>query len=471
MDSLDTLSVSQLHLAIRESLEGAFPDDLWVRGEVQGLFHSKAGHTYFDLVEHRGGVVRGRQAQIVGKIPVVLFRGSRFIADRIMKRSAFELAEGVEVRISGRVGSFAERGALQFVMRSIDPTFTFGQIAEAKDRLLKALSAEGLLRANALTPFPELPLHIGLVTSAGSDAYEDFLAELKRHPYNWRIDVFDARVQGAEAPGTLSRALKAASARCPAVAIVRGGGSGADLRAFNDEALARAIAACPVPVVVGIGHETDRSVADEVAAFALKTPTSCAAFFAEKVDDIAGQISLRASDVQRRGRSRLDAAQQRTDWQRERLSALPTRTLQRETAHIAAASLRAQTATGRLHRRELDRLADRRARLIRTAERTIARGHSAVQERLLNRSSRVARCVERAESAVSTRAELVRARDPLRALQRGFALVQASDGSLIKSTGSVRSGERLVVTVADGSFDVAVGPGAPAHGVRPQSTS
>ena len=150
---------------------------------------------------------------------------------------------------------------------------------------------------------------------------------------------------------------------------------------------------------------------------------------------------------------------------------LPARTLQREVAAVAAASVRTQTATGRLHRRELDRLADRQARLIRTAERTLTRGRSAVHERMLKRSSLVTRCLERAESAVSSRAELVRARDPLRALQRGFALVQASDGSVIKSTTSVRSGEQLVVTVADGSFDVAVGLGAAEHGVRPRSTS
>ncbi|MCB0974661.1 MAG: exodeoxyribonuclease VII large subunit [Actinobacteria bacterium] len=456
MDSLDTLSVSQLHTQIRAALDGCFPDEIWIRGEVQGLFHSRAGHTYFDLVEHKGGVVRGRQAQVVGKISVVLFRGSRFLADRIMKRASFELSDGVEVRIGGRVGSFAERGSLQFVMRTIDPTFTFGQIAEAKDRLLRTLAAEGLIGANADRQLPEVPLRIGLVTSVGSDAYEDFLAELGRHRYNWQIRVFDARVQGADAPATLSRAIARAGKVCPVVAVVRGGGSGADLRAFNDEGVARAIAGAPVPIVVGIGHEMDRSVADEVAAFSLKTPTSCAAFFVERVDEVSRTLAARATELERLARGRLAAASQGVGWRTARLGSLPERTLERETARLQASERMLRRVSRRSHRRELERIARHRQRLARSATRSLARNELLVQRVRAATTSRFVYRLEREASMVRGRTELVRARDPMRALQRGFALVHAADGTLIKSTRSVQPGDGLIVTVADGSIGVDV---------------
>ena len=143
--------------------------------------------------------------------------------------------------------------------------------------VLRALSAEGLLGANGARELPPVPLRVGLITSSGSAAYHDFVHELEVSGYAWQVAVVDVRVQGAAAARRIKWALgQLSQLDVDAVVLVRGGGSRADLAAFDSELVARAIAAMPVPVITGVGHETDRSVADEVAYHACKTPTACA---------------------------------------------------------------------------------------------------------------------------------------------------------------------------------------------------
>ena len=147
----------------------------------------------------------------------------------------------------------------------------------ARAALLAKLAEEDLLRANADRPMPLVPLRVGLATSDGSAAEADFLDELRRSGFAFRVLRADTRVQGSDAPRSIASAIRMlATHRLDVLALVRGGGARTDLAAFDDEAVARAIAACPVPVVTGIGHEVDTSVADEVAHTAAKTPTACA---------------------------------------------------------------------------------------------------------------------------------------------------------------------------------------------------
>src|SRR5260370_3043889 len=160
-------------------------------------------------------------------------------------------------------------------MTGIDPVFTAGALAASRDRVLRQLEAEGLLRANAVHELPEVPLRIGLVTSVASAAYHDFLDELDASGFAFRVGVCDVRVQGANAPRRVVWALRRLARIAPAldaVVLVRGGGSRADLAPFDSDDVARALAAISLPVLTGIGHEIDRSGADEVADNAHMTP-------------------------------------------------------------------------------------------------------------------------------------------------------------------------------------------------------
>ena len=187
------------------------------------------------------------------------------------------MADGTEVRIRARVTWYDRGGRLQLQMSDIDPAFTLGRLAADRDRLLRTLEGEGLLTRQALLPRPVLPLRLGLVTSRGSAAEHDVLDELRRSGIGFSVITADVRVQGAHAPRSVAWGLRAVAARgVDAVLLVRGGGATTDLAAFDGETIARAVATLDVPVLTGIGHEIDRSVADEVAHATYKTPTACA---------------------------------------------------------------------------------------------------------------------------------------------------------------------------------------------------
>ena len=187
------------------------------------------------------------------------------------------MADGTEVRIRGRVTWYDRGGRLQLQMSDIDPAFTLGRLAADRDRLLRTLDGEGLLARQAALPRPLLPLRLGLVTSHGSAAEHDVLDELRRSGIGFSVVTADVRVQGAHAPRSVAWGLRAVAARgVDVVLLVRGGGATTDLAAFDGEVIARAVATLDVPVLTGIGHEIDRSVADEVAHATYKTPTACA---------------------------------------------------------------------------------------------------------------------------------------------------------------------------------------------------
>jgi exodeoxyribonuclease VII large subunit len=276
-----TFSVVELNSRVRDSLRRAFTDEVWVRGEAQNLSRSSAGHTYFSLVEK----VAGRGDRVQGRLDVALFRDDRRAVTRALAEvPGAELGNDVEVRIRGRVTVYPPTGRYQLVMTGIDPVFTVGGIAANRERVLRALAADGLLDANGRLELAPVPLRVGLITSSGSAAYHDFVHELEASGYAWRVTVVDVRVQGAAAARRIKWALgQLAQLDLDAVVLARGGGSRTDLAAFDTDLVARAIAGMPVPVITGVGHETDRSVADDVAYRACKTPTACAQLLTARV--------------------------------------------------------------------------------------------------------------------------------------------------------------------------------------------
>ena len=235
-DESPTLSVGELTTQVRDTMRRAFPAEVWVRGEVQNLTRSSAGHTYFSLVEKAG---RGDRVQ--ARLDVVLFRDDRrAVARALADVPGSELGNDVEVRIRGRVTVYPGLGRLQLVMSGIDPVFTVGGIAANRERVLRALASDGVLDANARLTLPAVPLRVGLITSTGSAAYHDFVHELERTGYAWRVCAVDVRVQGAAAARRIKWALsELAKIELDAVVLVRGGGSRADLAPFDSELVAR----------------------------------------------------------------------------------------------------------------------------------------------------------------------------------------------------------------------------------------
>ncbi len=276
--SAQTYTVAELAAQIKKVLAKKFAGEMWVQGEVSNLSIARSGHAYFDITEPSHEPRSNTQPE--AKIAVALFRGNRDRVDRTLaEHGNMTLKDGMLVRIAGKVDFWPQGGRLQFYMSNIDPNFTLGELEANRTKLLQLLQDEGLLHKNQSLKFPVAPLKIGLVTSASSAAQHDFCHELENSNMAWEVVLAHSLVQGADAPLLIAAAIAALSkAEVDLIAIVRGGGSRTDLMAFDHEMVARAIATAPVPVITGIGHEIDHTIADEVAHTAQKTPTACAVF-------------------------------------------------------------------------------------------------------------------------------------------------------------------------------------------------
>ena len=324
-----TFGVGELVARVSRVVASAFPAELWVRGEIHGYKRPNAnGHVYFDLCE------RNNRRGPATTMPVALFRDSH---QRVQRQLAdypgFTLGDGLEVRIRGQVKY--GYGRVQLVMSAVDPVHTLGKLAADRQRVLAALAADGLLTANKAHAVPLLPLRVGLVTSVGSAAYEDTVQELTASGFGFTVVAVDARVQGAGAELSMVRALhRLQRERCDVVLLVRGGGARTDLVAFDGERLARAVAAMPVPVFVGVGHEIDTCVVDEVAHTSLKTPTACAAAVVDQVRRAAARVETVATTLAERAGRGLGRAEARLDGTARRIPAAATRALDRHAARL-----------------------------------------------------------------------------------------------------------------------------------------
>ena len=228
-----TLRVGELAQRIAKVTAATFPGDLWVEGQIRNLSRSPSGHAYFDLAEP----VPAGEAPRAQVAVTLLAPERRFVNDQLTRAGgAVRMEDGIEVRIRGRLRWYAPRGTLQLRMSGIDPTFTLGRLQADRERTLAALAADGLLDANRARRLPLVPLRIGLITSVGSAAHADVLAELTASGLGFTVRVADARTQGIDcAPSVVAALARLAADGVDAVLLVRGGGARTDLAAFDHE--------------------------------------------------------------------------------------------------------------------------------------------------------------------------------------------------------------------------------------------
>jgi exodeoxyribonuclease VII large subunit len=447
--TVDTYTVAELTRAITYALDDVFPDDVWITGEISGLSRSR-GHVFFDLVEPRDEV--GEPA--IAQLSVALFSTNKAAVNHSLRRAgmAARMDNGVRVRIRGAVAFNERNGRLQVRMTGIDPVYTLGQLAIDRDRVVRVLREAGLLDRNAQVPLPAVPLRVGLVTSAGSAAYHDFVHELDTSGLAFRVTFVDAKVQGVGAGEQVVRALRRlARTDVDVIALVRGGGSRADLATFDSEQLARTIALLDRPVLTGVGHEVDRSIADDVSHTAYKTPTACAASLVARVraycdatEDLWAEIA-RVAQLAIREQHELVGS-------RARASARAAR------SSLRAASTDADNLATRLAREATHTLARAEHQLERRRERSgrAARGHLARGSARLDASAHSIRTrIPREITALDRQLDLTEARlralDPTRLLARGWSITRRADGAVVRSVNDLVPDDILVTRVVDGA--------------------
>jgi exodeoxyribonuclease VII large subunit len=450
-DDEPTWSVPELGEAIGGALRRAFPDELWVRGEIRNLNRGRTGMVWFDLVEPAPGADHARPP--VAKLSVVMFDAARRRVNARLQQAGgtVRMTDGTEVRIKGRVDWYTPGGRLQVQMTDIDPAFTLGRLAADRDRLLRLLDAEGLLGRQSLLGRPLVPLRVGLVTAGGSAAEHDVMDELRRSGLGFRVVRADARVQGPSAPRSVAWALRAVASRgVDVVLLVRGGGATTDLAAFDSEVIARAVAGLDTVVLTGIGHDIDRSVADEVAHTAYKTPTACAQAVVEDVRTFVARLDgLWASVATVAGRRVRAEAEHLRGCGRH--VALATR-------HGLLGADRSLAATGvRLRRSAGGALARSSVGLERTVGRVESSSRAHLRAHDQGLATARARLVARAPRSLAAAARevdrldgQVRALDPARTLARGWSITRTAGGMIVRSPADATPGTALRTTVAGG---------------------
>ncbi len=416
-----TYGVRELTDAVNQVLRRGFRDGVWVRGEINGV-QRRGGHVYFTLTERTD---EGRAS-----LSVALFANTWYAMRGMLARHRLRLADGLAVRIHGQLDVYAPTGRLSLVMDGIDVRFTLGQLAADRDALLSRLAEAGLLRRNADLRLTAVPLRIGLVASYASAAWHDVLHELEASGFGFRVTHVDVRVQGADAVASVAGAIRALGTQpIDVVLVVRGGGSRADLAAFDDERIALAIAGSPVPVLTGLGHEIDRSVADEVAHTSYKTPTAAAAALVERVRAFVEALERARTGIERVAVARLATADAGVRGLGHRIAA-------RTSAAVDLAGQRVGHDGVRLGREAERRLA--------VAEATVGRDAG----QLIRRAPVVLAGAGRTVDAIAAQ---VRANDPALVLARGWSITRRADGAVVRSAADVGAGDELRTTVADGT--------------------
>jgi exodeoxyribonuclease VII large subunit len=421
-----TYSVGELADAINETLRRGFSDGVWVRGEITG-WSDRGNHAYFTLADDSEGQGRGRAV-----VNVQFFANVRMRLRPLLQKHRLQLGDGMKVRVFGYLDYYAPNGRIGLKMAGIDPRHTLGEIAQTREEVLRRLAADGLLEANKRCPLSPVPLRVGVVASVGTAAWHDFHHELEQSAAGFQLTVIDTRVQGEFAEQMVAASIITLSRRADldAIVVIRGGGARNELSVFDAEGIARAIATSPIPVLTGLGHEVDRSVADEVAHTALKTPTACAGALIDLATHYVTDAEQAWAAILRTSASSLTS-------QSHDLSELAHRIARRTHAAVE---------------RSDERLNMRVERLAQVAPATIERAAQQLAQTESQIMATSASAVQRSSDRLDVRTARVAALDPAVQLARGWSITRRADGKVIRSRLEVGEGDVLTTSIIDGTI-------------------
>jgi exodeoxyribonuclease VII large subunit len=403
------LSVSDLNRLAREVLEHNFPL-FWVAGEISNLTRAASGHWYFSLKDDKA------------QVRCIMFRNKNMILD-------WQPREGDHVEARALVTLYEARGDFQLNIEALQRA-GLGALFEAFERLKARLEREGLFDASRRRPLPAHPRQVGIVTSPDAAALRDVLTTLRRRMPAIPVVIYPTPVQGKGAAELIAQAIRTAGERaeCDVLLVCRGGGSMEDLWQFNEETVARAIADSPIPVVSGIGHETDFTIADFVADLRAPTPTAAAELVSPDRLSMLNQLARLKTQLMRQINFTLTERMQKLDTLTYRLIQ-PGEKIRRHREQALHLQTRLVAALGR-------RLENAHARFS-TPPRALQRGMA--QQLLLHRSQllRVSQNITHL--------------DPQQVLNRGYSLVRTTDGMIVRSSAELKECEVVQITFARGS--------------------
>ncbi|MFU6378659.1 exodeoxyribonuclease VII large subunit [Metapseudomonas otitidis] len=432
----EVLTVSQLNQRARHLLEDVFPQ-VWVEGEISNLARPASGHLYFTL--------KDSQAQV---------RCALFRQNALKVRQA--LRDGLAVKVRGKVSLFEGRGDYQMIADAVEPAGD-GALRLAFEALKEKLAGEGLFATERKRPLPAHPQRVGIVTSPTGAVIRDIISVFRRRAPQVSLTLVPTAVQGREATAQIVRALTLADAQgFDALILARGGGSLEDLWCFNEEAVARAVAACKTPIVSAVGHETDVSISDFVADVRAPTPSAAAELLApdssglrQRLEGLERRLLLRMRQLIAHQHLRLDGLTRRLRHPGERL--------RQQAQRLDDLEMRLQRALDRQVSQRSERLARLETRL---AAQHPGRALGLLRQRLDALAARLPRAMR--ETLGTRRLELqsqvqtLHAFSPLATLGRGYSILLDERGQAIRSASQTQPGQRLKARLGEGELEVRV---------------
>jgi exodeoxyribonuclease VII large subunit len=436
--------VRELVAQVRDLVEQEY-SDVWVEGEISNLRPAPSGHVYFTL--------KDSEAQL----PIVLFRKQAVLL-------RFRPEDGLHVLVRGRVSVYEQRGQMQLVAETMEPVGA-GSLQLAFEQLKERLKSEGLFEAARKRPLPAFPRAVGIVTSPTGAVIRDFLNIVNRRHAGLSIFLYPATVQGESAPAEIEAAIESLNGAgiVDLIVLARGGGSLEDLAAFNSERVARAIASSALPVVSAVGHETDFTIADFVADLRAPTPSAAAELITEAQHKLAEHLADKLHRLERAARFQLLKAYQRlnhvsTTRAETRISTLLHRSAQRldELSFRLEGVLATQVQLGRNH------VADLAASVLRHDPRQqVAHARQHLNDFRARLERDIERQIQIASSSLGSMDARLHSLSPLAVLDRGYALVIAADGVVVRSAAQLSAGDAVTTRISDGSFTSRVTKVAP----------
>lgn len=450
IDEDQYFSVSELNQFIKGVVNSAFPQTVWVCGEIQGFNRNKnKSHIFFELIEKDK-----ESKEVKSRIGLVLFAGRKGYIQKVLTKAdnVFELRDDIEVKFECKVDYYDPHGVMRLIVESIDPFYTVGKLALEKQQLIATLKKEGVLEKNKQLLLSEVPLRIGLITSDDSAAYNDFIDEIGRSGFHFEIYVRNTLMQGKKTEQDVCDGLDELGQvkNLDAIVITRGGGSLADLACFDSKLIAEKIARMPMPILTGIGHEINLSIADLAAHTYEKTPTAIAQFLIARVQVFLDRLNANedrlknmlmdlfaerkqylknlAMDLQQGTMRYLKEHQVHVIRMNEKLSDIPRRILkEKKNALVRLAGQLNQTSV-RLLREEQRGLERFKDNIIRISENRILQD----------------------QRKIESFQKMVDFIHPVNTMKRGFSVMRNSAGKSIRTIEEVKNADILTTEVVNG---------------------
>ena len=435
----EVYSVSDLNSEVKWLLDTKF-GSVWVEGEISNLMRARTGHMYFSLKDNRS------------QLRCAMFRNDN-------RRVQFSPADGQKVLVRGRLGIYEQRGDYQLIVDKMTE-IGVGALQQQFEATKKRLHAEGLFDEVHKQPLPVFPKRIGLVTSPTGAALQDALNVLRRRYRCAELIVYPVTVQGKQAAPSIATMLKIANRRdeCDVLILMRGGGSLEDLWAFNEEPVARAVFASKIPIICGVGHEIDFTIADLVADVRAPTPSAAAELVSP--DQLELQQTLIAL-YKRLHRVIRHTAEDNVNYLQQLVRRLynqhPNQQLQQRTQRCDELDLRLQRAMQLTTSRADSSLSNLQLRLRNLSpQRELARRHDRISQMMNRLQHSINGQLQAAKVRLAGNTRALQTISPLNTLARGYAIVQSHDGEVINRTDQVQKNQQIEVRVADGKLGATV---------------